>query len=273
MADFDDGDGDSGDLVSNKPWMGVAIPFSIVVAIIFCCVVVFYHRRNIKMQRNGLSLDQQGRMALQRDILPDGGTRPRMNGYYGSSSNYGFRDHRNYHGQEGYYLPNTSGHQQHRSARETGGRRQPRVVNRWAWTSTAERGIRNARTAAQPEGLDEHGQAPPPYMRYDDPQDKMAAETRAVEEHIELSSNMVLAPAPAHIRSGSGRGSDGETAEVGSSRTASTPASTSATTADRLSPPQAGSSLATSPTPSAASTLPLALPPAYSDVTMPKRPN
>ena len=224
------------------------------------------------MQRNGLSLDRQGRMALQRDILPDGGTRPRINGYYGSSSNYGFRDHRSYHGPDAYYPPNTSA-QQHRSARETGGRRQPRVINRWAWTSTAERGIQNARTAAQPEGLDEHGQAPPPYVRYDSPQDKMAAETQAVQGHSELNSNTVPAPAPAHVRSGSRRGSDGETVEVDSSRTASTPGSTSSTTAGRLSPPQAGSSIATSPTPSAASTRPLTLPPAYSDVAVPKRTN
>lgn len=81
MADFED-DGDN-----DRPWMGIAIPFSIVVAIVLCCVVVFCHRRNLKMQRNGLALDHQGHMALRRDMYPNAYN---AGGYY--SSNRGFRD-------------------------------------------------------------------------------------------------------------------------------------------------------------------------------------
>ncbi|KJR81056.1 uncharacterized protein SPSK_05468 [Sporothrix schenckii 1099-18] len=214
MSYYGDDDGDvQSPLFSQKTWIGVAVPLCVVAGIIFASVFFLARRQRARRRRNGLSLNQQGRLALERDILEEGyGTGP-----HGANETSERRDIRaSQTGPESntpniylgrYFRTNNSAAANSRGIsaaprRPGDGRRGPRTANRWAWAHTTDL-ANTTRDAHRMEGLNELGEAPPPYEA-----PKKATMTGSGEDgqHDERASvaEGVSVPAPAHVRPRSG---------------------------------------------------------------------
>ncbi|KIH88093.1 hypothetical protein SPBR_07653 [Sporothrix brasiliensis 5110] len=299
MSYYGDDDGDvQSPLFSQKTWIGVAVPLCVVAGIIFSSVFFLARRQRARRRRNGLSLNQQGRLALERDILEEGyGTGP-----HGTNETSERRDIRASQTGPGsntqsiylgrYFRTNNStaanGRGISAAPRRPGdGRRRPRTANRWAWAHTT--GLANTtRDAHRMEGLNELGEAPPPYEA-----PKKATMTGSGEDgqHDERASvaEGVSVPAPAHVRprsgsgSGTGTGSGTNTSAIAPNRSfeegtmaaaaetslQSRPHSPASSEAEGAAASRtAGSPLVSSSspsTPSVAVASPSTLPPAYSE--------
>ncbi|CAK7214054.1 hypothetical protein SBRCBS47491_002013 [Sporothrix bragantina] len=231
MSSYGDDPDDSLDnpLFTHKTWVGIVVPLCVVAGIVLAAALFFYRRRRVRQRRNGVSLNRQGRLALERDILQE-------EGGAGQST----VDHSIYLGR---YQPgriSSSG-----GAGTRSGRRQPRTANRWAWANTIDLAS-TTRTQHRMEGLNELGEAPPPY----EPPPKLpkrhastlGSSDEAVhpddeqQEEAGEGTDGVTAPARAYLRRGSGPGTlaertqsiDGDT--IAATLTAAT-ISTTATTA------------------------------------------
>ncbi|KAL1903246.1 hypothetical protein Sste5346_000531 [Sporothrix stenoceras] len=308
MSYYGDDDADlESPMFSRKTWVGIVVPLCVVAGIVLIALIFFYRRRHVRQRRNGVSLNQQGRLALERDIEENyrlensGGSRRGpaddsdqfQTGPNGESIYIG-----RYYRRNGIIMVNDRGiiAAPRRPAGANGGRRGPRTANRWAWARTTDL---TPTSRNRVEGLNELGEAPPPYeppKKLSRPSSGDNTEMAEHNEHEEGASVQegVTVPAPAHIRHSSGSGSlapertrsiDGDTiaATMSTARTAAT-GDTAAEAAPRSRPESsgslegtvaslaAGSSLASSSSmPSTVATSPPASPPAYSERTAANR--
>ncbi|EFW99363.1 phenylalanyl-tRNA beta subunit [Grosmannia clavigera kw1407] len=170
-------DSDGDDVSSNFSHLhvaGLVVPVLIVLGA--CTMALVVIRRN-RRTRQGLSLNQQGRLALARDVLEDG-----HNGTAGTDAAQ-------------------PGQQQQLPSYTNGSRIQsPPTANRWAWTNAA--GIAamsggGSRVRRREDGLNELGEAPPPY-------EMAAMHTKAAEDQVAQqptpSPSLLAVPAPTHVR-------------------------------------------------------------------------
>ncbi|CAK7213280.1 hypothetical protein SCUCBS95973_001747 [Sporothrix curviconia] len=279
----DDSGNDSVDnpLFTHKTWVGIAVPLAIVAGIVVAAAVCFNRRRRIRQRRNGLSLNRQGRLALERDILQEEGAAGQSGVDHGI---YLGRYHPGRGGGSSGVVPGTRG------------RQQPRTANRWAWANTTDLAA-TTRTSHRIEGLNELGEAPPPYEPPPKPPKKHNSTSGSSDEAVHLDDNdndddeqeqqqqhyergdaSITQPARAHLyprrESGSGslperhRSLDGDTiAATLTAATLSTTATTAATSSRSRPVSSASAEGAAVSTSSTVATPPPTSPPAYSDRT------
>ncbi len=237
MSDFDDNADFVDDPVfSKKPWVGIGVPLIVVAIIAFSVLVFIIRRRRMRRRRNGLSLNQQGRLALERDFLEEGygggdgagaagadssSNRRRM--WHGYNVNARFSPASDLFGgrhepltilAESAYLPPGGRSASASAARSDAAdrrtrRQQPRTANRWAWANsinlaTLGGGGSSGGVVRIEEGLNELGEAPPPYEgrktlpKVTEEEDEEAHEAAAAGGSPRPVS--VVAPTAAHLR-------------------------------------------------------------------------
>jgi len=205
---------DNGNPISNqpsfadRPWVPVLIPLAVVASVGLLAVGLTMLRRRVYRDRAPY-LNQQGRQALERDLeerITRGYRRPAVPGPGDAWSR-----------PVAYY--SSSG----------GGSRRARTANRWAWAN-------NLAVSRREEGLNELGEAPPPYAG------------RSGSAHKDETA----------IEMGNVRSSGEEDAERASRSAGGRTVTTDMTPA---------TSTGTPATPAPASPPPLGLPPAYSQAT------
>ncbi|CAK7207693.1 hypothetical protein SEUCBS139899_010504 [Sporothrix eucalyptigena] len=293
MSYFGDDGNDTVDnpLFTHKTWVGIVVPFCVVAGILLAAAVFFYRRRRLRQRRNGVSLNRQGRLALERDILQEeggyGDDRPRQFPIDQHQGIYLGRYFRSSNSHAADLVVN--GRAPRRSSSGvtgTGGRRQPRTANRWAWANTTDLSA-TTRGQDRMEGLNELGEAPPPY---EPPPKKHNSTSGSNDEAVHLDDDHgedgVSSPERAYLRRASGSGTahernrslDGDTiaatltaatiSTMATTAATTTTTTTSAATSSRSRPVSSTSTeQAEASTSSTVVTSPPASPPAYSERT------
>lgn len=149
---------------SNVSWVSILVPTIVLLSIAVIVIIAISHRRD-QLTQHGLSLDNQGRLALERDILE-----------HGLSHN------------------NSDDHTDSADRQDS---RLPRTTNRWAWANVAN--VSNTLggiNSRHEEGLNEFGEAPPPYEPPSST--RIPLQARAAMQEERESGSAIAMPDPIH---------------------------------------------------------------------------
>lgn len=225
----DDADVDS-PMFTRKAWVGIVVPLCVVAGIVLIALIFFYHRWHVRRNRTGILLDQQGRLALERDMQQrysrgSGGGSRRVPSEYSNQffigpdgkTIYNRRRDPYVHlavegNDEEYNLAVQLNYNNHEPAPPVPRRYWlgPRIANRWAWAYTTS--LVPAPGNSHAEGLDFY--PPPPYeprrnlsrSNSGDSIEMPGSDGREAEDGATAQEGVTV-PAPAHVRHSSGSGS------------------------------------------------------------------